>query len=118
MWTKIIKSDSCGLTRHLSYRWVMLVLCIGIGMPACAQQQHGNGVDDVLEQIVAQIPAPEGNPKAPLKALIFDSLYDSYKGVIVFCRIKEGTVRPGTPIKMMATGATADVVEVGYFGAG
>ncbi|MGM9714675.1 MAG: phosphatase PAP2 family protein [Prevotella sp.] len=51
MWTKIIKSDSCGLTRHLSYRWVMLVLCIGIGMPACAQQQHGNGVDDVLEHV-------------------------------------------------------------------
>ncbi|MEI3340553.1 MAG: translation elongation factor 4 [Eubacterium sp.] len=78
----------------------------------------GLNVDQVLEQIVKKIPAPTGDPKAPLKALIFDSLYDSYKGVIVFCRIKEGTVRPGTPIKMMATGATADVVEVGYFGAG
>ena len=65
-----------------------------------------------------KIPAPTGDPKAPLQALIFDSLYDAYKGVIVFCRIKEGTVRVGTPIKMMATGATADVVEVGYFGAG
>ena len=78
----------------------------------------GLNVDQVLEQIVKKIPAPTGDPKAPLKALIFDSLYDSYKGVIVFCRIKEGTVRTGTPIKMMATGATADVVEVGYFGAG
>ena len=78
----------------------------------------GLNVDQVLEQIVEKIPAPTGDPKAPLKALIFDSLYDAYKGVIVFCRIKEGTVRAGTPIKMMATGATADVVEVGYFGAG
>ena len=78
----------------------------------------GLNVDQVLEQIVEKIPAPTGDPKAPLQALIFDSLYDSYKGVIVFCRIKEGTVRVGTPIKMMATGATADVVEVGYFGAG
>ena len=78
----------------------------------------GLNVDQVLEQIVEKIPAPRGDPKAPLQALIFDSLYDAYKGVIVFCRIKEGTVRVGTPIKMMATGATADVVEVGYFGAG
>ena len=78
----------------------------------------GLNVDQVLEQIVEKIPAPTGDPNAPLQALIFDSLYDAYKGVIVFCRIKEGTVRVGTPIKMMATGATADVVEVGYFGAG
>ena len=78
----------------------------------------GLNVDQVLEQIVEKIPAPTGDPNSPLQALIFDSLYDAYKGVIVFCRIKEGTVRVGTPIKMMATGATADVVEVGYFGAG
>ena len=78
----------------------------------------GENVDEVLEQIIEKIPAPSGDPKAPLKALIFDSLYDSYKGVIVFCRIKEGTVRKGTPILMMATGARAEVVEVGYFGAG
>ena len=78
----------------------------------------GENVHDVLEQIVSHIPAPTGDPDAPLKALIFDSIYDSYKGVIVFCRIKEGSVRPGMPIKMMATGATADVVETGYFGAG
>ena len=78
----------------------------------------GLNVDEVLEQIVTKIPAPQGDPHAPLQALIFDSLYDSYKGVIIFCRIKEGTVRKGTPIKMMATGAEADVVEVGYFGAG
>ena len=78
----------------------------------------GQNVDAVLEEIVAKIPAPQGDPQAPLKALIFDSLYDSYKGVIVFCRIKDGRVRRGTKIRMMATGAEAEVVEVGYFGAG
>ena len=78
----------------------------------------GLNVDQVLEEIVAKVPAPTGDPKAPLQALIFDSLYDAYKGVIVFCRIKEGTVKKGTPILLMATGAKAEVVEVGYFGAG
>ena len=78
----------------------------------------GLNVDDVLEAIVHKIPAPTGDPNAPLKALIFDSVYDSYRGVIVFCRIKEGTVKKGTVIKMMATGAEEEVVEVGYFGAG
>ncbi|MEY8390147.1 elongation factor 4 [Lachnospiraceae bacterium] len=78
----------------------------------------GLNIEEVLEQIVAKIPAPQGSPDNPLKALIFDSLYDSYKGVIVFCRIKEGSVKVGTTIQMMATGAVADVVEVGYFGAG
>jgi GTP-binding protein LepA len=78
----------------------------------------GENVHQVLEQIVRKIPAPTGDPGAPLQALIFDSVYDSYKGVIVFCRIKEGTVKVGTRIRMMATGAEADVVEVGYFGAG
>ena len=78
----------------------------------------GLNVHDVLEQIVDKIPSPVGDPDAPLQALIFDSKYDSYKGVIVFCRIKEGTVRKGTPMLMMATGARAEVVEVGTFGAG
>lgn len=78
----------------------------------------GLNVEEVLEQIVTKLPAPMGDPKAPLQALIFDSLYDAYKGVIVFCRIKEGTLRAGDEVVMMATGATADVVEVGYFGAG
>ena len=78
----------------------------------------GLNVEQVLEAIVEKIPAPGGDPEAPLKALIFDSLYDSYKGVIVFCRIMEGTVKKGTAIRMMATGAEAEVVEVGYFGAG
>ena len=78
----------------------------------------GLNVDQVLEQIVQKIPAPAGDPKAPLQALIFGALYDSYKGVIVFCRIKEGTVRVGDPILMMATGAQSEVTEVGYFGAG
>ncbi len=80
--------------------------------------KRGLNIRQVLEAIVQKLPAPEGDPLAPLQALIFDSKYDSYKGVIVFCRIKEGTVRAGTKIKMMATGATADVVETGYFGAG
>ena len=78
----------------------------------------GLNVDQVLEQIVQKIPAPQGDPKAALQALIFDSLYDAYKGVIVFCRIKEGTVKRGTKIRMMATKAEAEVVEVGYFGPG
>ena len=78
----------------------------------------GLNVEDVLEAIVEKIPAPEGDPEAPLQALIFDSVYDFYKGVIVFCRVKEGTVRKGTRIRMMATGAQEEVVEVGYFGAG
>ena len=72
----------------------------------------------MLEQVVKKIPAPTGDPAAPLKALIFDSVYDSYKGVIIFMRIKDGSVRKGTRIRMMATGAEADVVEVGFFGAG
>lgn len=78
----------------------------------------GLNIEDVLEQIVEKIPAPEGNPDAPLKALIFDSIYDSYKGVIVFCRLMDGRIRKGTEVKMMATGFTTEVVEVGYFGAG
>ncbi len=80
--------------------------------------KNGIGIEDVLEAIVEKIPAPKGSPDNPLQALIFDSVYDSYKGVIVFCRIKEGRVKKGTKIKMMATGAAAEVVEVGYFGAG
>ena len=78
----------------------------------------GLNVHEVLEQVVQKIPAPNGDPDAPLKALIFDSVYDSYKGVIGFMRVKDGTVRKGTRIRMMATGAEADVVEVGFFGAG
>ena len=78
----------------------------------------GLNIEEVLEAIVAKIPAPVGDNKAPLQALIFDSLYDSYKGVIVFVRIKEGSVKKGDAIKMMATGAVEEVVEVGYFGAG
>ena len=78
----------------------------------------GLNVEEVLEQIVTKIPAPSGDVNAPLKALIFDSIYDPYKGVIVFCRVMDGSVKKGTPIRMMATGFTTEVVEVGYFGAG
>ena len=80
--------------------------------------KNGIGIEEVLEAVVSKIPAPSGSPDNPLQALIFDSLYDSYKGVIVFCRIKEGRVKKGTEILMMATGAKAEVVEVGYFGPG
>lgn len=80
--------------------------------------KSGLGIEDVLEAIVKKIPAPGGSDENPLQALIFDSIYDSYKGVIIFCRIMEGKVSKGTKVRMMATQATADVVEVGYFGAG
>ena len=80
--------------------------------------KNGTGIEEVLEAVVEKIPAPGGNPDNPLQALIFDSVYDPYKGVIIFCRLMEGRVHKGTSIRMMATGAVADVVEVGYFGAG
>ena len=93
---------------------------IGIEAQGCPliSAKNGIGIDEVLEAIVEKIPAPKGDPEAPLKALIFDSLYDSYKGVIVFMRLMEGTIKKGTKVLMMATKATAEVVEVGYFGAG
>ncbi|MBR1877313.1 MAG: translation elongation factor 4 [Lachnospiraceae bacterium] len=80
--------------------------------------KQGTGIEEVLEEIVNRVPAPKGDAGAPLKCLIFDSLYDSYKGVIVFIRVFDGTVRPGDKVKFMATGNTEDIVEVGYFGAG
>ena len=80
--------------------------------------KNGINIDQVLEQIVEKVPAPGGDPGAPLQALIFDSVYDSYKGVIVFCRIMNGTIRKGTRIRMMATGAEAEVVELGVFAPG
>lgn len=78
----------------------------------------GINIEDVLESIVHKIPAPKGDEKAPLQALVFDSIYDSYKGVIIFVRVKEGRVQKGDKILLMATKAVEDVVEVGYFGAG
>ena len=80
--------------------------------------KNGINIEEVLEQIVSKIPAPAGDNDAPFKALIFDSLYDSYKGVIIFCRVFDGFVAKGSKIRMMETGAEADVVEVGIFGAG
>ncbi len=78
----------------------------------------GLNIENVLEAIVHKLPSPQGDKDAPLQALIFDSVYDSYKGVIIFCRVVEGTVKKGTTIRMMATGAEADVVELGVFGPG
>ena len=80
--------------------------------------KQGIGIEDVLEAVVSKLPPPDGDPEAPLKALIFDSLYDSYKGVIVFLRVRDGKLRKGTKVRMMASGAEAEVVEVGYFGPG
>ncbi|MBR3834019.1 MAG: translation elongation factor 4 [Lachnospiraceae bacterium] len=80
--------------------------------------KNGLNIEEVLEQIVTKIPAPSGDNNKPFKALIFDSLYDSYKGVIIFCRVFDGNVKKGTKIRMMATGAEAEVVQVGIFGAG
>lgn len=80
--------------------------------------KNGLNIEEVLEQIVSKVPAPSGDNDKPFKALIFDSLYDSYKGVIIFCRVFDGVVKKGTKIRMMATGAEAEVVQVGIFGAG
>ncbi|MBC7960181.1 MAG: elongation factor 4 [Vallitaleaceae bacterium] len=80
--------------------------------------KEGTNIIEVLEKIVTTIPAPTGDVNAPLKALIFDSKYDPYKGVIVFCRVMEGSIKKGTKVKMMVTKKEFDVVEVGYFGPG
>ena len=84
----------------------------------CVSAKTGLNVDQVLEAIVEHIPAPEGDPEAPLRALIFDAFYDNYRGAICFVRVKEGTIRPGTRMRLMATGGEFDVVEVGIFSPG
>ena len=92
-----------------------------IGLPCLdaprVSAKTGLNIDQVLERVVSDIPAPSGDPDAPLKALIFDSIYDSYKGVIVYIRVFEGTVKPGDTIRLMATGAQFTLVEVGHMGA-
>ena len=80
--------------------------------------KNGLNIKEVLEDVVKKIPAPTGDAAAPLKSLIFDSLYDSYRGVIVFIRVRDGVIKKGTKVKFMATGAVEEVVEVGYFGPG
>ena len=91
-----------------------------IGLPALdaprISAKQGIGIEEVLERVVSDIPAPDGDPDAPLKALIFDSCYDSYKGVIAYIRIMQGSIRPGMKIKMMATGAQFQIVECGVMG--
>ncbi len=84
----------------------------------CISAKVGTGIEEVLEAVISRLPAPGGEKSEPLKALIFDSVYDSYKGVIVFCRLFDGSIRRGMPVKFLATGASAEVVEVGYFGPG
>lgn len=90
-----------------------------IGIPAqdapCISAKTGLNVDEVLERIVTDIPAPTGDANAPLQALIFDSIYDNYQGAIAYCRIKNGTVKVGDKIRLMASGKTFTVTEVGYF---
>ena len=92
-----------------------------IGIPAedcpAVSAKTGQNIEDVLEKIVTDIPAPKGDPDAPLKCLIFDSYYDSYRGVVVYVRVADGRVKVGTKIKMMNTGASFDVTEVGYMSA-
>ncbi|UTR14360.1 translation elongation factor 4 [Salipaludibacillus sp. LMS25] len=90
---------------------------IGLPMDDCllASAKNGIGIDDILESIVKNVPAPSGDPEAPLKAMIFDSLYDPYRGVIVYIRVTEGTVKPGEKVKMMATGKEFEVQEIGVF---
>ncbi|MCZ8536085.1 translation elongation factor 4 [Paenisporosarcina quisquiliarum] len=80
-----------------------------------ASAKAGIGIVEILEQIVEKVPAPTGDPEAPLKALIFDSLYDPYRGVVAYIRVMEGTVRPGDKIRMMATGKEFEVIEAGVF---
>lgn len=80
-----------------------------------ASAKAGIGIEEILEQVVEKVPAPQGDPEAPLKALIFDSLYDAYRGVVAYIRVVEGTVKAGDKIKMMATGAEFEVTEVGVF---
>ncbi|QKE75582.1 elongation factor 4 [Arthrobacter citreus] len=80
-----------------------------------ASAKAGIGIEEILEQVVAKVPAPTGDPDAPLKALIFDSLFDPYRGVVAYIRIIEGTVKVGQKIKMMATGKEFEVVEAGVF---
>lgn len=93
-----------------------------IGIPAEdapeISAKNGVNIEEVLERIITDIPAPTGDPDAPLKALIFDSVYDPYRGVIVLMRVFDGTIRKGTKVKMMATEKEFDVVEVGIFGPG
>lgn len=80
-----------------------------------ASAKAGIGIEEILEQVVEKVPAPQGDPEAPLKALIFDSLYDPYRGVVAYIRVIEGKVRPGDKIKMMATGKEFEVIEAGVF---
>ncbi|MBQ9252096.1 MAG: translation elongation factor 4 [Clostridia bacterium] len=91
------------------------VIGLDASFAPCVSAKTGLNVDQVLEAIVEHIPAPEGDPSAPLQALIFDAFYDNYRGAICFVRVKEGTIRPGMRMRLMATGGEFDVVEVGIF---
>ena len=89
------------------------VIGIDASEAVLASAKTGIGIEDILEQVVEKVPAPNGDPEAPLKALIFDSFYDAYRGVVVYIRVVDGTIKVGDKIKMMATGNEFEVTEVG-----
>ena len=94
------------------------VIGLDASFAPCISAKTGLNIEDVLEAVVQHIPAPEGDPEAPLQALIFDAFYDNYRGAICFIRVKEGTIRAGMKMRLMATGSEFDVVEVGIFDPG
>jgi GTP-binding protein LepA len=114
----INKIDLASANVEETKREIEDIIGIDCSEAPCISAKLGIGIEDVLESIVNKLPAPAGSEENPFEALIFDSKYDSYKGVIVFVRVMKGTVRVGTPIKMMATGIVADVAELGTFAPG
>lgn len=114
----INKIDLASADPQMAIREVEDIIGIEAEDAPLISAKRGINIHQVLEDVITKIPPPEGDESAPLKALIFDSLYDPYKGVIVFCRLREGRIKAGMNVRMMATGAEAEVVEVGYFGAG
>ena len=114
----INKIDLASAQPEVVKREIEDVIGLDASEAPCISAKTGLNIDQVLEAIVKMIPPPEGNPDAPLQALIFDAFYDNYKGAICFIRVKEGTIRPGMRMRMMASASEFDVVEVGTFAPG